>query len=192
MSRLLALPAYALNGIAVAIGVACINLVIAALAGTQAATFALGTAVCTSLADVPNTVARTANRVTVAAIASVASTAVTWLLLPTPLAMGVGVMLIAFGAMMAMAWGPRAGAAAFAPILALIFTMAAPPGSVPLGALLLWSAVLGGMGTLLALPLTLLVKSLVIDSDPNARWVNALIAVDPKDAEAEPGDRSLG
>lgn len=141
MSRLLALPAYALNGIAVAIGVACINLVIAALAGTQAATFALGTAVCTSLADVPNTVARTANRVTVAAIASVASTAVTWLLLPTPLAMGVGVMLIAFGAMMAMAWGPRAGAAAFAPILALIFTMAAPPGSVPLGALLLWSAV---------------------------------------------------
>ena len=58
--------------------------------------------------------------------------------------------------------------------------------------LLLWSAVLGGMGTLLALPLTLLVKSLVIDSDPNARWVNALIAVDPKDAEAEPGDRSLG
>ena len=58
--------------------------------------------------------------------------------------------------------------------------------------LLLWSAVLGGMGTLLALPLTLLVKSLVIDSDPSARWVNALIAVDPRDAEAEPGDRSLG
>lgn len=58
--------------------------------------------------------------------------------------------------------------------------------------LLLWSAVLGGMGTLLALPLTLLVKSLVIDSDPRARWVNALIAVDPSDAEAEPGGQSLG
>lgn len=54
--------------------------------------------------------------------------------------------------------------------------------------LLLWSAVLGGLGTLLALPLTLLVKSFVIDTDPQVRWVNALIAVDPSDAEAEPGD----
>lgn len=49
--------------------------------------------------------------------------------------------------------------------------------------LLLWSAVLGGMGTLLALPMTLLVKSLVIDIDPRVRWVNALIASDPRDAD---------
>lgn len=48
--------------------------------------------------------------------------------------------------------------------------------------LLLWTTIIGGMGTLLALPLTLLVKSLVIDTDPNARWVNALIASDPRDA----------
>ena len=49
--------------------------------------------------------------------------------------------------------------------------------------LLLWASVMGGMGTLLALPMTLLVKSLLIDADPRARWFNALIASDPKDAE---------
>ena len=56
--------------------------------------------------------------------------------------------------------------------------------------LLLWAAVLGGMGTLLALPMTLLVKSLVIDADPRARWVNALIASDPKDAEIPEEDQA--
>lgn len=54
--------------------------------------------------------------------------------------------------------------------------------------LLLWSAVLGGMGTLLALPLTLLVKSLLIDADPRARWVNALIASDPGSADPRETD----
>lgn len=49
--------------------------------------------------------------------------------------------------------------------------------------LLLWTGVIGGMGTLLALPLTLLVKAVVIDVDPRARWVNALIASDPADAD---------
>ena len=49
--------------------------------------------------------------------------------------------------------------------------------------LLLWTAVIGGMGTLLALPLTLLVKSLVLDADPRARWINALIASDIRDAD---------
>ncbi|GAA2182164.1 AI-2E family transporter [Brooklawnia cerclae] len=49
--------------------------------------------------------------------------------------------------------------------------------------LLLWTGVIGGMGTLLALPLTLLVKALVIDVDPRTRWVNALIASDPADAD---------
>lgn len=51
--------------------------------------------------------------------------------------------------------------------------------------LLLWTSVIGGMGTLLALPLTLLVKSLVIDADPRSRWVNALIASDPRDVEPD-------
>lgn len=55
--------------------------------------------------------------------------------------------------------------------------------TVSFASLLLWASVLGGMGTLLALPMTLLVKSLIIDLDPRARWINALIASDSKDAE---------
>lgn len=48
--------------------------------------------------------------------------------------------------------------------------------------LLLWTAVLGPLGALLALPASLLVKALLIDADPNARWVNALISSRPQDA----------
>ena len=56
--------------------------------------------------------------------------------------------------------------------------------------LLLWTAVIGSLGSLLALPLTLLVKALVIDADPRARWINALIAADPGDAEQPEPDRA--
>ena len=45
--------------------------------------------------------------------------------------------------------------------------------------LLLWTVVFGPLGALLALPLTLMVKSLLLDNDPKARWVGALIAADP-------------
>ncbi|MDO5617220.1 AI-2E family transporter [Kocuria sp.] len=46
---------------------------------------------------------------------------------------------------------------------------------------LLWAAVLGPLGALLALPATLLVKALLIDPNPQARFVNALIAATPED-----------
>ena len=89
MKRLLDLPAYALNGLAVAIGIAVIQLLVGALAGPHAAALALGGAVCASLADVPNTVARTWHRVSVAALFSTLSAAITLWLMPTPQWMGV-------------------------------------------------------------------------------------------------------
>jgi predicted PurR-regulated permease PerM len=52
--------------------------------------------------------------------------------------------------------------------------------------LLVWAVVLGPLGALLALPATLFVKALVVDADPNARWVNALIASNPKTSSEEP------
>lgn len=42
--------------------------------------------------------------------------------------------------------------------------------------LLLWSYVLGAMGALVALPASLLVKALLVDTDPRARWANTLIS----------------
>ena len=54
---------------------------------------------------------------------------------------------------------------------------------VALLSLLLWSAVLGALGALLALPMTLLIKALFIDHDPRLRWVNAFISNDPSTAD---------
>ena len=49
--------------------------------------------------------------------------------------------------------------------------------------LLFWAWVLGPLGAILALPCTLLVKAILIDADPNARWLNSLIASDLKGME---------
>lgn len=46
-------------------------------------------------------------------------------------------------------------------------------------ALVFWAWVLGPLGALLAIPLTLLVKALLVDSDPDTRWINSLIADRP-------------
>ena len=49
--------------------------------------------------------------------------------------------------------------------------------------LLLWSAVMGALGALLALPMTLLAKALLVDHDPQMRWLNAFISNDPAMAD---------
>ncbi|MEU4596894.1 AI-2E family transporter [Nocardia sp. GTS18] len=41
--------------------------------------------------------------------------------------------------------------------------------------LVFWSWVLGGLGAILAIPLTLLVKALLLDIDPSTRWADVLI-----------------
>ena len=41
--------------------------------------------------------------------------------------------------------------------------------------LVFWAWVLGPLGALLAIPLTLLTKGLLVDIDPRARWANALL-----------------
>ncbi|WP_051280945.1 AI-2E family transporter [Actinomyces slackii] len=42
--------------------------------------------------------------------------------------------------------------------------------------LMFWSAVIGGLGTILAVPLTLFAKALLIDSDPRSRWVGIFLS----------------
>ncbi|HHW82616.1 MAG TPA: AI-2E family transporter [Actinomycetales bacterium] len=58
--------------------------------------------------------------------------------------------------------------------------------TVSILSLFVWSYALGPMGALLGLPATLLVKALVIDPDPQMRWINAYIAADPTTAVHEP------
>ncbi|WP_285655010.1 AI-2E family transporter [Actinomycetospora sp. NBRC 106375] len=52
-------------------------------------------------------------------------------------------------------------------------------------ALLFWAWILGGLGALLAIPATLLVKAVLVDCDPRARWVDALIGAASPDPEKE-------
>ncbi|HQY98586.1 MAG TPA: AI-2E family transporter [Propionicimonas sp.] len=47
--------------------------------------------------------------------------------------------------------------------------------SVALLSLLLWAVILGPLGALLAIPATLLLKSLLVDHNPNARWLAGLL-----------------
>lgn len=54
--------------------------------------------------------------------------------------------------------------------------------------LLFWAWVLGPLGALLAIPLTLLAKAVLVDVDPRARWAEALLRTDagePQEAEEQ-------
>ncbi|MEV0248897.1 AI-2E family transporter [Nocardia sp. NPDC050712] len=50
--------------------------------------------------------------------------------------------------------------------------------------LIFWAWVLGALGALLAIPLTLLLRALLLDIDPSTRWISALISSAPAKARA--------
>lgn len=49
--------------------------------------------------------------------------------------------------------------------------------------LVFWAAMIGPLGALLAVPLSLLLKALLVDSDPESRWVNPLLSGKPEEVE---------
>lgn len=54
--------------------------------------------------------------------------------------------------------------------------------------LIFWSAIIGPLGAILAVPLTLFFKAMFIDSDPRARWIGVVF-----DSRGKPNDmRSIG
>jgi AI-2 transport protein TqsA len=59
--------------------------------------------------------------------------------------------------------------------------------------LMFWSWVIGPLGALLAVPLTLFVKVLLVDIDPSTQWAAPLISLSvPVDADADPADARDG
>ena len=46
--------------------------------------------------------------------------------------------------------------------------------------LVLWGWILGPLGAILAVPLTLLAKALLVDTDPRAAWVTAMVGMRPR------------
>jgi AI-2 transport protein TqsA len=61
-------------------------------------------------------------------------------------------------------------------------------------ALIFWAWVLGPLGALLAIPVSLLAKAMLIDVDPNARWVRPLVSggAEPDDESSETADAAAG
>src|SRR4029453_1170437 len=56
-------------------------------------------------------------------------------------------------------------------------------------ALLFWGWVLGALGALLAIPLTLLVKALLVDVDPRGHWLDTLLREEPRAPRTMPAKR---
>ena len=54
--------------------------------------------------------------------------------------------------------------------------------------LVFWAFVIGPIGALLAVPLTLLMKALLLDADPNTRWISSLLEGGPPPTEDEDAD----
>ncbi len=59
-------------------------------------------------------------------------------------------------------------------------------------ALLFWAWILGPLGALLAIPLPLLIKAILVDADPRAHWVEALVGSDPGQPEKKRSTRKQG
>lgn len=53
-------------------------------------------------------------------------------------------------------------------------------------ALVFWGFVIGPLGALLAIPLTLLAKALLVDMHPHTRWIDVLVRDDVPDAQSPP------
>ncbi|MEE1649897.1 AI-2E family transporter [Brachybacterium sp. J144] len=64
--------------------------------------------------------------------------------------------------------------------------------SISFLSVLFWSWVLGAAGALLSVPMTLLVKELLVDADDEARWLNAFVADSPRAALESPQERVEG
>jgi AI-2 transport protein TqsA len=50
-------------------------------------------------------------------------------------------------------------------------------------ALVFWAWLLGPLGAILAIPLTLLAKGMLVDVDPQARWAEALLRASAKEPD---------
>ena len=133
------LPAYVINGIGTAVGIGLIQQLTREIAGPHAAALVVSGAVSASIADLPNVPSRTWHRVGAAALLSVCAALAVDLMRRHPLGLGVVVIVVAFLAMMTLAWGARAGAVSFSPILSMIFSMAVPPADHELS-IVGWSA----------------------------------------------------
>lgn len=124
-------PMHWWNGLTVALGVALVQLVVSHLAPPEhahiASQLAMACAICASLADLPGSLSRNFKRVALGGVLALVAVVAVPLLRAHHGWMGALVAAMAFGSALMMAWGQRAAAVSFAPILAMVFALAWPP-----------------------------------------------------------------
>jgi AI-2 transport protein TqsA len=64
-------------------------------------------------------------------------------------------------------------------------------GTVTMASLVFWSWVLGALGALLAVPLTLLIRAILVEADPTARWILPLLSGTPPDSDQDDDGHAL-
>lgn len=146
--RLTRLPAYVINGLSVALGLALVQVTFSAFAGPHVAHLASTGAIYASLAHLADGRRRTWRKVVAAGLAGCAAALPIIAFRGSPLLVGASLVTVTFLAMMLMAWGPRAGPVTFAAVLAVIFSMATPAHGVSALAIVGWN--LAGATTYLA------------------------------------------
>ena len=118
------LTAAQINGISVALGVTSVQTLFGLGLGMTVGLAAAGGAVCASLADLPNPTSRVWPRLIPTAFLAALVTLGAGLFQHSPVAMTLLIAATAFGTLMTMVWGLRAGPMSFSGILALVFAMA--------------------------------------------------------------------
>jgi uncharacterized membrane protein YccC len=137
------LPAYALNGISVSLGVGLVQVLVGALASD---TFAQAASIGAVLASLPHLTGRaipTLRRTLVGGLLASFATLIVVVTADHLLLRGAAIALISFVALLGMAWGPRAAPLVFSVIIGVIFSLARPSAQ---GALLLTGASVCGVG----------------------------------------------
>jgi len=127
-------PAYALNGLSVSVGVGLVQVMVGAFAS---AAFAQAATVGAVLASLPHLTGRAVpmwRRSLLGGLLAAFVTLLVLLLAEHPVLRGLLVALSAFTALLAMAWGKRAGSLVFAVIIGVIFSLARPSSHAALPA----------------------------------------------------------
>jgi uncharacterized membrane protein YccC len=120
------LPAYALNGMSVSLGIGLVQLLVGALATTAFTQAASTGAVLASLPHLTGRAGPTLRRTLAGGLLAALATLLVVATSEHPWLRGAVIALISFVALMGMAWGTRAGPLVFSVIIGVIFSLARP------------------------------------------------------------------
>jgi uncharacterized membrane protein YccC len=129
--RVSRLPSHALNGITVALGVALVHLLLSPFISSVALTALTNGALYASVSHLVHRRGTATRRSLAGGVVGVLVAFIVAFIAQHPVLLHLGIGLVAFGAMLALAWGQRAGPMSFTAVLALVLSLANGPKLPP-------------------------------------------------------------